>query len=110
MRMACVFARHARNPDGTESVGGLVALCQHRRSDKENAAMNDAANRRMLPTDRIAYSAITDRPPMKLPGGAPRVDRADRCRYRRLEAGHLSHPREHDSHVVPPDIGRPDTR
>ena len=25
---------------------------------------------RMLPTDRIAYSAITERPPLKLPGGA----------------------------------------
>ncbi len=39
--------------------------------------MNDAAHKagpqasdRMLPTDRIAYSAITDRPPLKLPGGA----------------------------------------
>jgi allantoinase len=28
------------------------------------------AGSRMLPTDRIAYSAITDRPPLKLPGGA----------------------------------------
>ena len=25
---------------------------------------------RMLPTDRIAYSAITERPALKLPGGA----------------------------------------
>jgi hypothetical protein len=38
--------------------------------------MNDNANKtgsvagRMLPTDRIAYSAIAERPPLKLPGGA----------------------------------------
>ena len=38
--------------------------------------MNDTANKagsaagRMLPTDRIAYSAIAERPPLKLPGGA----------------------------------------
>src|SRR6202008_658280 len=41
------------------------------------ADMNDTAakagtstGQRMLPTDRIAYSAIADRPPLKLPGGA----------------------------------------
>src|ERR1051326_3297829 len=40
-----------------------------------SSAMNDTASKagtagRMLPTDRIAYSAIADRPPLKLPGGA----------------------------------------
>jgi hypothetical protein len=37
---------------------------------------------RMLPTDRIDYSAITDRSPLRLPGGA-RVrsgTRRSRCR------------------------------
>ena len=41
--------------------------------------MNDTANKagsaagRMLPTDRIAYSAIAERPALKLPGGARMV-------------------------------------
>ena len=32
--------------------------------------MTDASATRMLPTDRIDYSAIIDRPALKLPGGA----------------------------------------
>ena len=49
------------------------ALCQHRRRTmQETAAMNapNPSGSRMLPTDRIAYSAIAERPPLKLPGGA----------------------------------------
>jgi len=41
-----------------------------------NGAANKAGNsteRRMLPTDRIAYSAIAERPPLKLPRGARMV-------------------------------------
>jgi allantoinase len=33
----------------------------------------NAPNGRMLPTDRLAYSAIAERPPLKLPGGARMV-------------------------------------
>jgi hypothetical protein len=29
----------------------------------------------MLPTERISYSPITERPPLKLPGGARMVNR-----------------------------------
>ena len=31
--------------------------------------MNAPEPRRMLPTDRLAYSAIAERPPLRLPGG-----------------------------------------
>jgi peptidoglycan/xylan/chitin deacetylase (PgdA/CDA1 family) len=37
------------------------------------AARGDAAAERMLPTDRLTYSAITERPPLKLPDGARMV-------------------------------------
>ena len=54
-------------------------LCQHpaNRRCRGDGRMNDTANKgansneqRMLPTDRIAYSAIAERPALKLPGGA----------------------------------------
>src|ERR1043165_9531277 len=48
-----------------------LALCQHPlRLQKENAVMKAPTGSRMLPTDRIDYSAIADRPALKLPGGA----------------------------------------
>src|ERR1041385_3816587 len=58
-------------------VGAAYRLCQHPRqfAIQGSTAMNDTASKsgtagRMLPTDRIAYSAIAERPPLKLPGGA----------------------------------------
>ncbi len=36
----------------------------------KSARTGGRSKQRMLPTDRIAYSAIGERPPLKLPGGA----------------------------------------
>ena len=35
----------------------------------KSARTKGRSTQRMLPTDRIAYSAITERPPLKLPDG-----------------------------------------
>ena len=51
-----------------------AALCQHRLREpcRRPPVMNapNPSGSRMLPTDRIDYSAITERPALKLPGGA----------------------------------------
>src|SRR5258708_3595171 len=50
----------------------LSGLGQSAQTNKETRPVSQASStaNRMLPTDRIAYSAITERPALKLPGGA----------------------------------------
>src|SRR5262249_30653484 len=45
--------------------GGVPATARR----QGGGGMNAPEPRRMLPTDRLAYSAIAERPPLKLPGG-----------------------------------------
>src|SRR5215510_871688 len=42
-------------------------------NDQHSAGADKPAGQRMLPTERISYSAIVDRPPLKLPGDARMV-------------------------------------
>jgi allantoinase len=49
---------------------GLAEDNRGRKTGDRIVSQGQSTANRMLPTDRIAYSAITERPPLKLPGGA----------------------------------------